>query len=269
MSEFTPFHRGGSGSPLVLLHGFTGTWHIWEPVIGEPVIAALEAEHDVFVPTLPAHAGGPELTGEPSLRAVVDGIETLMDEQGFETAHIVGNSLGGYVTMDLAARGRARSAVAIAPAGGWAVGDPGLDETMDLFQEMDRQIRVAAPNVDALVRTPEGRARTVQFLTEHPEVMSPEQVTRIVLAAARCTDAVELAETGGGEDWSIDAAQIERPVRFIWGTSDRILTWPTAAVRYRESFPHVDWVLLDGVGHCPQVDVPIETAQLILDFTRP
>ena len=46
-----------------------------------------------------------------------------MDEAGFETAHIVGNSLGGYVALQLAARGRARTVVALAPAGGWAEGD--------------------------------------------------------------------------------------------------------------------------------------------------
>jgi len=57
-------------------------------------------------------------------------------------------------------------------------------------------------------------------------------------------------------------------VRIVWGTEDRILTWPAAAVRYREEWlPHADWVKLDGVGHCPQLDVPRETAQLILGFT--
>ena len=40
------------------------------------------------------------------------------------------------------------------------------------------------------------------------------------------------------------------------------------AARYREALWHADWVELEGVGHCPQLDVPIETAQLILDFTR-
>jgi pimeloyl-ACP methyl ester carboxylesterase len=57
-------------------------------------------------------------------------------------------------------------------------------------------------------------------------------------------------------------------VRIVWGTEDQLLPWPTAAVRYREQlFPHADWVVLDGVGHCPQLDVPLETTQLILGFT--
>lgn len=43
---------------------------------------------------------------------------------------------------------------------------------------------------------------------------------------------------------------------------------PTAAARYRDSWPpQADWVVLDGIGHCPQLDTPLETAQLILGFT--
>jgi pimeloyl-ACP methyl ester carboxylesterase len=57
-------------------------------------------------------------------------------------------------------------------------------------------------------------------------------------------------------------------VRIVWGAEDRLLSWPRAAERYRrEWLPHADWVLLDGVGHCPQLDVPLETAELILGFS--
>ena len=59
-------------------------------------------------------------------------------------------------------------------------------------------------------------------------------------------------------------------MRVVWGTDDRLLRWPRAAERYRTAwFPHAEWVELDGVGHCPQLDVPLEAAQLILGFTAP
>lgn len=63
---------------------------------------------------------------------------------------------------------------------------------------------------------------------------------------------------------------IECPVRIVWGTEDRLLPWPAAATRYREDWlPQADWVVLDGVGHCPQLDAPTETAALILEYTSP
>ena len=107
-------HRGGSGPPLVLLHGFTDTWRTWELVL-----PALERRHDVFAPTLPGHAGGPALEGAVHRRLLADAVERAMDEAGFETAHIAGNSLGGYVALQLAARGRAdRSSRSRRPAAG-------------------------------------------------------------------------------------------------------------------------------------------------------
>jgi pimeloyl-ACP methyl ester carboxylesterase len=106
-SIFTPSHRGGSGSPLLCLHGFIDTWRTWELIL-----PALERHHDVLAPTLAGHAGGPPIEGEISDATLADSVERAMDEAGFETAHIVGNSLGGYVALQLAARGRAQTVVA-------------------------------------------------------------------------------------------------------------------------------------------------------------
>ncbi|HEX5924279.1 MAG TPA: hypothetical protein VFY45_10650 [Baekduia sp.] len=47
ISRFTAAHRGGSGRPLVCLHGFTDTWRTWELVL-----PTLERHHDVLAPTL-------------------------------------------------------------------------------------------------------------------------------------------------------------------------------------------------------------------------
>ena len=58
ISRFTAAHRGGSGTPLVGLHGFTDTWRTWELAL-----PTLERRHDVLAPTLIGHAGGPPLDG--------------------------------------------------------------------------------------------------------------------------------------------------------------------------------------------------------------
>lgn len=57
-------------------------------------------------------------------------------------------------------------------------------------------------------------------------------------------------------------------MRIVWGTDDQLLPWPSAASRYRNDWlPHADWVELEGIGHSPQLDIPLETAQLIVGFT--
>src|SRR3982750_731274 len=108
--EFTASHRAGSGSPLVCLHGFADTWRTWELVL-----PALERRHDVLAVTLAGHAGGPPIEGEIPPDTMADAVARAMYEAGFADAHVVGNSLGGHVALQLAARGRARTVVALAP----------------------------------------------------------------------------------------------------------------------------------------------------------
>ena len=77
------------------------------------------------------------------------------------------------------------------------------------------------------------------------------------------TEAVEHALRVG---WPLDSERITCPLRIVWGTGDRLLPWPSAASRFRDGLPNADWIELEGVGHCPQLDVPLETAHLIAGF---
>ncbi len=73
------------------------------------MLPALERHHDALAPTLAGHAGGQPITGDIGDTVLADAVERSMDEAGFERAHIVGNSLGGFVSLQLASRGRAET----------------------------------------------------------------------------------------------------------------------------------------------------------------
>jgi pimeloyl-ACP methyl ester carboxylesterase len=261
-SGFTQMHRGGTGSPLVCLHGFMDTWRSWELVL-----PLLERQHQVLAPTLPGHAGGPSI-GEPlSTTAFVDEVERSLDGAGIELAHLVGNSLGGYVALHLAARGRAASVVAFAPAGGWAPGDVSYEHLLGAQRRLQVQVKAAAPQAEALLATPLGRRRATELITTNFEHIPADLLAHQMLGIASCKAAGPLIENALTEGWTLEAEKIACPVRIVWGTADKLLPWPQTAARYRTELPHADWVLLDGIGHCPQLDVPAEAAQLIMGFT--
>ena len=238
MSAFTPSHRAGAGPPLVCLHGFADTWRTWELVL-----PALEREHDALALTLPGHAGGPPLDGPVTTSLMPDAVERAMDEAGIGTAHLTGNSLGAFTALQLAERGRALSVVAFAPAGGWAPGDTSYRELLHRQAEMPEVMRAAAPHA--------------------PPGLAAHQM----LGASLC-DARPLIECALRDGYPLDVERITCPLRIVWGTEDPLLPWPSAAARYLQQFPAADWVELDGVGHAPQTEVPLEAAQLILGFTR-
>jgi pimeloyl-ACP methyl ester carboxylesterase len=261
-STFTPSHRGGSGPPLVCVHGFTDTWRTWELVL-----PSLERQHDVLAPTMLGHAGGPEIDGEISDALLVDAVERAMDEAGFDTAHIVGNSLGGYVALHLAERGRALSVVALAPAGGWARRDESRGQSLVYFATMQEQVKAALPHADSILSTIKGRRRVTEFTTSSFEHIPVDLLAHQMRGVAECAVG-PLIDLGRRDGWSLEPERITCPVRIVWGTADRILEWPAAGARYRQEWlPNADWIELEGVGHCPQLDVPLETAELILGFT--
>jgi pimeloyl-ACP methyl ester carboxylesterase len=261
MTGFTPSHRGGSGPPLVCLHGFADTWRIWELVL-----PALERHHDVLAVTLAGHAGGPPIEREIDDDVLADAVERAMAQAGFAIAHLVGNSLGGWIALQLAARGRAHTVVALAPAGGWA--DESYKDTLRLQAAMLEAARHAAPHAEAMLASRDGRRRATQYTTTRFEHIPVELLAHQTRGIAGCVAGPALIEHALTADWTLDAERVACPVRIVWGTEDRLLPWPSAAARFRGDWlPHADWVELDGVGHCPQLDVPLEAAELILGLT--
>jgi pimeloyl-ACP methyl ester carboxylesterase len=232
------------------------------------VLPALERRHDVLALTLAGHAGGPPIEGEVTGDTLADAVERAMDAADFAVAHFAGNSLGGYVALQLAARGRAQTVVALAPAGGWAPGDDSYKETLRRQAEMVEQLRRLAPHAEAILASPEGRRRATRVTVVNFAHIPVELLAHQLRGAAGCAAADALIDHALHHGWVVDAERIACPVRIVWGTSDQLLPWPSAAARYRTAWlPHADWVELDGVGHCPQLDVPLEAAQLILGFT--
>ncbi len=242
----------------MLIHGFMDTWRTWQLVLG-----ALERRHDVLAPTLPGHTGGPPLPPRLTGAQLADAVEAAMDAAGFGTAHVAGNSLGGYVALQLAERGRARSVVALAPAGGWA--DDAYRELLNEQAALHEQLRGAGAHADAIAATPQGRRRATALLTTNYEHLPAAVVADLIRDTAGCPGAQRMIAYALEHGYPLDFERITCPVRIVWGTADRLLPWPGAAARFERNL-NADWVVLDGIGHCPQLDVPLETAQLILGY---
>src|SRR5690242_16014821 len=125
-----PIHLG-SGEPVLMLHGFLMSQTVWEPVA--PRLAET-GRFEVFAPTMAGHNGGPYAgTWLLSSSVLADHVERQLDQLGWDTAHMVGNSLGGWVAFELERRGRARSVTGIGAAGGWTRWSPVKFEVISKF----------------------------------------------------------------------------------------------------------------------------------------
>ncbi|MEA2145925.1 MAG: hypothetical protein QOG59_1512, partial [Solirubrobacteraceae bacterium] len=259
-------YRGGSGDPLVLLHGINASWRVWRPVL-----PALEAHHEAFAPTLPGHRYGPPLdAGRPvSIEALADGLERILDAEGIGTAHLAGNSLGGWLAIELARRGRARSVVALSPAGGWA-------RTRDLRRviRMLSNARVLIARRDALglsvlMRRPGFRRLVLRQGMTRGDLIPVQDVLEMLEDADACT------AFGGFVEWIRDAGPIRTanpplacPVRVAWAEHDRTIPFGRYGRPLLAALEGAEHVTLAGVGHVPMYDDPALVAQTILEVTK-
>jgi pimeloyl-ACP methyl ester carboxylesterase len=260
------FHPNGSTGkpPMLLLHGFTAA-----PVVWDPILALLEPHHDVVAINLPGHYGGPEFTDPKGhiADALVDMVEEQMDALGWERAHIVGNSLGGWAALLLAERRRALTTVAISPGGGWTMDGWAHKRIIKWFRNNQRQIMAFEPLAYELVKRPRTREILMREAVAHPKRLPGSLAKQWITAAAQCPAWKLLLEYAPTVNAPETMDGLEGPVRIAWGTKDRILPYDGYADEWKRVLPDADWVTLEDVGHVPMSDDPQLIANTILEVS--
>jgi pimeloyl-ACP methyl ester carboxylesterase len=268
MEENSPaLYRAGAGEPLLLLHGFTGTWHHWQPLIAE-----LTRSFEVIAPTLAGHDGGkPYPAGSPmTFQGSTDSLESHLDELGVGTAHVVGNSMGGALALELAKRGRARSVVALAPAGGWTEGDGEARRLARFFARQLLFTRATASGLPSLLSRPRARQMVMRDVMRHGELLSTAEAVGLAEASLRCTVA-DRAIAALRTDRGLTLTELDRitcPVLLASPEFDRILPIERHAPRLLREIPGVEALILPGCGHVPMWDDTRLVVQTIREFVE-
>ncbi|MGO0062959.1 alpha/beta fold hydrolase [Brevibacillus fluminis] len=97
------YREEGSGTALLLLHGFCGSHAYWDKVVPE-----LAKEYRVLAPDLPGHGGTSHVEGAETIDAMADEVKFLLDQAGADKVILLGHSLGGYLALSFAQRYRDR-----------------------------------------------------------------------------------------------------------------------------------------------------------------
>jgi len=250
----------------VLLHGFTDTWQGWTRIL-----PLLTPHHAVFAPTLPGHHGGEAFAPgvAPTTQASLDLVEKQLDAQGIGQAHFVGNSLGGWGSLELAVRGRALSVVALCPAGGWYPGTREERQTLRFFKRMERMAPMANAVGPYAVRVPALRRAFLREVVARPRNLSAADARMMFEGSAGCSivrEGIAIAERG---EFFSDLGEISCPVRILYGTEDRLVRWPVQYERMKKLLPNAEYLPLEGLGHLPMWDDPQQVARRILEVTAP
>jgi pimeloyl-ACP methyl ester carboxylesterase len=253
------YERSGQGEPLLLLHGTGGSRRQWAPV--RPKLAA---HHDVIAVDLPGHGESdrPPDHGDHTPLGYAAALAAFLDDLGVDTTHTAGDSVGGWTALELAKLGRARSVVAIAPAGLWPRRDPWRC-SLKLWG-MYRLGRLTAPLAGRALRSEAGRVRLLRGMVAKPLNLSREEARDLIETYnSTPTFTKHLAQTRRAR--FRDGAHIRVPVTLAWGDAEQLI--PSKARREDELPAHTKTITLSGCGHIPFWDDPEQVARTILDTT--
>ncbi|MFG2137680.1 alpha/beta fold hydrolase [Streptomyces sp. NPDC048650] len=252
------YERKGAGEPVVLLHGIGHHLQAWRPVCD-----ILAASHEVIALDLPGFGASPALPGGSSydLSTVVPLLAAAFAELGLDRPHVVGNSLGGLLALELARAHAVRSVTALSPAGFWTPAERRY--AFGVLRGMYAGAQaLPEPVVASLARSALGRASLTGTIYAHPGRRSAEAVVAETRALRDAAGFAPTLEAGRGVRFTSDVPDV--PVTIGWGSRDRLLL-RRQGVRAKHTIPGARLVRLPGCGHVPMNDDPALVARVILD----
>ena len=248
------YTRTGAGAPLVLLHGIGSSRRAWDPVI-----PALAGRFDVIAVDLPGFGdSGPLPPGaEPRPAALAAAVARLLDDLGVTAPHVAGNSLGGWVALELAGLRPVASLALLSPAGLWR-GDVPLYDLASL-----RASRWLARHATGLL------SRLVNYRLGRALVLGQTHGRPFSISPGYARTAIRALGTSPGFDATLKATirgyrsgpPIGAPVTVAFGSRDLLL---------RRRCRHLDELppgtrpgSLPHCGHIPMADNPAAVTALI------
>jgi pimeloyl-ACP methyl ester carboxylesterase len=257
LSDFCPVPS--KLSPVVLMHGMGLSGSVWQDVA--PLLAA---HHEVFTPTAVGHCGGPPIQRRPvRIWDVIDAAETYLDEAGLDRPHLVGNSMGAFVAIELARRGRAKSVCALSPAGFWS--QALRARAMRKVRRSVAMGRLTRPFIPSMTKSAALRQRGMRDMAWHGDRVSPGRAIEMTDDAIGCTVTSEVFSTDEEQIAPLD--RLPCPITIAWAEKDALLPVEPYEKFARARLPQATFEILPGVGHLPMIDDPELVARTILTVT--
>jgi pimeloyl-ACP methyl ester carboxylesterase len=264
VSSREPLHLG-TGEPILLLHPFMLSSYVWTDVV--PLLADT-GRYEVFAPSMAGHNGGPRTRSWfLDTHTLAGHVERQLDELGWDTAHIVGNSLGGWVAFELARRGRARTLTAIAPAGGWHRWSPVKYEIVGKFVAGLPVWLTALLLRERALRLPCAKAAASVPISATSAGLSEVQLREIIDDVTHCRAYYQMLIKALLLPGVMELTETTIPTHLVVCERDRVLPHPRFTKHFRRHISAIDKVTqLDGVGHIPMFEAPERVANLIIEW---
>ncbi len=244
----------GSGPPLVFVHGLAGSWQNWLENLPE-----FARDHRVIALDLPGFGHSPMPLQRISITGYAAIVDELLRTLGVPAATIVGNSMGGFVALDMALHHAQRvERLVLVAAAGVGLERAGVDRAVGVLRRAERLVlgynAFIAARSDVASRRAGLRRQLLRMVAAHPEKLPAPLVSEQLRAngTAGFLDAVEALTTYVVRD---RLQEIDAPTLIVWGEHDRLV--PVAdAGRLARGIPDARSIIYADTGHVAMLERP-------------
>jgi pimeloyl-ACP methyl ester carboxylesterase len=224
--------RGGRGTPVLFLHGANG-FPGWLPLFER-----LSADHDVIVPEHPGFGASDDAPGLVNVSDFAFYYLDFLEQMNLPEVHVIGHSLGGWISAESAIRDRSRlaSLTLLAPAG----------------------VRIkGVPTGDNFIWTPDEAARLVVY----DQALAEQAIARVLTSEEQdqmIRTRLMAARLGWEPRWFNPHLEkwlhrVRTRTLVLWGRQDNLLPAAYASV-WQDKLPNVVCEIIDECGHSPHIE---------------
>jgi len=289
-----PAHPEGS-QPLVFVHGLSGSWPNWLEQL--PVLAGLNGDarqrrvstgfglngdarqrrvstgfckRRVIAMDLPGFGHSPMPSWPISISAYARMLDRLLDVLEVDAAALVGNSMGGFISAELAIAypQRVERLVLVSAAGISTYDNRGVMRALPVLRRAERTLTAyaawTASKSDTVARRRRLREATMNVVTSHPSRL-PAPLAAEQIRGSGKPGFMSALEANLTYDFRERLPEIACPTLIVWGEDDRLISSRDARV-FGELIPDSRVVIYEDTGHMSMLERPAAFNALLEEF---
>jgi pimeloyl-ACP methyl ester carboxylesterase len=267
----------GEGPAIVFVHGLSGSWPNWLEQL--PVFAGRSRDaqvspsfsnHRVIAMDLPGFGHSPMPPERITISTYARILDGLLEQLGVSAAAVVGNSMGGFISTELAIAfpQRVERLVLVSAAGISTYRHPGVERIQPYLRRVAPMVAVytgwTAAQSDWIARRRGLRNLTLGLVTRHPDRL-PAALAAEQLRGAGKPGFIQALQANIDYPIRDRLPEIVCPTLIVWGAEDKVIPVADASV-FEELIPGSRKVIFEDTGHLAMLERPVSFNKLLGEF---